>query len=124
MCFHLLRSKHAAPPAPPEFARPNSNTEMLLSLRLEADSGALDADASRKEASLEICDNGCCFINKQAPTERFLTQHMKTICRHSRERLVKGWRDQKRTDTKLVLATHRWEKPCCGGAGLPEAGGF
>ena len=41
----------------------NSNTKTRLSPRLGADGVALDADATRKEASLEIRDNRCCFIN-------------------------------------------------------------
>lgn len=41
------------PPAPPELARPNSDTKTRLSPRLAADGAAPDADASRKEASLE-----------------------------------------------------------------------
>lgn len=80
-----------APPAPPELERPNSNTKTWLSPQLAADGAAPDADASRKGASLEIRDNGCCFINKGAPIERFLTQHIKIACRHSGEWLVKGW---------------------------------
>ena len=126
MYFHLLHSKHACPPSHPQNLRGPTATpkrgchrswRLTVPLRM-------DADAGRKGASLEIRDNGCCFINKGAPIERFLTQHIKIACRHSREWLVKGWRDQKPKDTKLVLETRRWEKPRWGGAVCFHAGSF